>query len=310
MKRTNHSLAVLALWCVVVPLKGQFIERVGKQKDPSVCNPADYQSLDAALQLSDEFNGEAGNAAGKKKSPLLAGALSIALPGAGQYYTESYWEAAAFVAAEAALWIAYAVKTKAADQQTDEYQRYADEHFSVVRYAYWMRDNYSSFYDASAVPDNASADVAQPWNHIDWGILNQVEDRIGQASTAAKPTGFSHRLPARPEQQYFELIGKYPQFGGGWDDAGYFLSGDVISDNVSARFLLYRQMRGDANALYNFATGASFVLLANHVLSAVHAAWSASRWNHSVEAHAHLRALALPSSNVVYAPEITITARF
>ena len=38
-----------------------------------------------------------------RKSPVLAGLLSAAVPGAGQFYNEDYWKAAIFVALEGAL---------------------------------------------------------------------------------------------------------------------------------------------------------------------------------------------------------------
>jgi hypothetical protein len=238
----------------------------------------------------------------EKKSPMLAGVLSIALPGAGQYYAKSYWAAAGFFAAEAFLWIAYAVKTGEADKKTEEFQRFADDHFSVVRYARWIENNatYYSLTNVSGMYDLTKGSA--PWEQIDWGRLNEVEAQIGLVAGS----GFSHRLPVRPEQQYFELIGKYPQFGGGWDDAGSFGPADVVSDRVSAKFLAYRQMRGDANSLYNFATGTSFIIVANHVLGALHAAWSTSRWNRSIEATVHLKRISFLSESVEYVPYVSV----
>src|SRR3990172_2273977 len=43
-------------------------------------------------------------AEGSKKSRVLAGVMSLVLPGAGEYYTESYWRAGGFALAEAGLW--------------------------------------------------------------------------------------------------------------------------------------------------------------------------------------------------------------
>ena len=47
------------------------------------------------------------------KSPWLAGGLSIVLPGAGEFYAESYWKSAAFFVAEVVLWtVAYSYDKK------------------------------------------------------------------------------------------------------------------------------------------------------------------------------------------------------
>ena len=242
----------------------------------------------------------------EKKSPLLAGALSLAVPGAGQYYAESTWEAVGFAAAEAVMWIAYAVKTKEADQKTDEFQRYADQHYSVVAYAKWIEQYVSEINpgtNTAGMYDETRSSL--PWEQINWGRLNAVEEELG----AAVGKGFSHRLPARPEQQYFELIGKYPQYGGGWDDAAGFTPPNVVTDEVSQRFLLYRSMRGDANALYNYATGVSFALLANHVFSALHAAWSTARWNRAVQVSVHTHSFNDGTASPTVVTQLVFTVR-
>ena len=79
------------------------------------------------------FQQDAPDASGaSRKSPWLAGGLSLVLPGAGEFYAESYLKSAVFLAAEAALWVlAYSYDRKA-DRQTDFFQNYANAHWSVV----------------------------------------------------------------------------------------------------------------------------------------------------------------------------------
>jgi hypothetical protein len=77
------------------------------------------------------------------------------------------------------------------------------------------------------------------------------------------------------DQQYFELIGKYPQYNPGWDDGG----GPVSETNISSHFKSYSLMRGYANDLYSKARTALVVVVINHILSATDAAWSATRYN-------------------------------
>jgi len=40
-----------------------------------------------------------------RKSPWLAAGMSVLVPGAGEFYTESYWKSAAFFAVEVAAWV-------------------------------------------------------------------------------------------------------------------------------------------------------------------------------------------------------------
>lgn len=242
----------------------------------------------------------------QKKSPLLAGLISVVLPGAGEYYTESYWRAGGFLAAEIALWVVYAAYTSKGNNQTDFFQNYADEHWSVVLYAQWI-EKYAGQLNPGV---NGSGVVTgsgsqPPWERVDWAKLNAVEEQIGKKSG----NGFTHRLPRRPEQQYYELIGKYPQFAAGWDDAN-ITPADIIANNVSARFLEYAEMRGKANDFFNIASTSASVIVANHILSALDAAWSATQFNQQLKLEAHLKPTVRPYGFVEFVPTATATITF
>lgn len=238
-----------------------------------------------------------------RKSPLNAAIFSAILPGSGQLYTESYLEGVGFVAAEVGLWVVYSAYNSKGDKRTNEFQDFADVHWSVVRYAQWIEQlnpgaNCSGMY-------NSNPNIP-PWERIDWDKLNTCEEQIAQQGG----NGFTHRLPRRPEQQYYELIGKYPQYGGGWDDASTFTPSDILKRNLSERFLLYSQMRGDANDLYRIASTASYFLIANHVLSALEAAWSAARFNSRLKAEAHLVPREWRAGLVEFVPTVRIEVEF
>jgi hypothetical protein len=126
---------------------------------------------------------------------------------------------------------------------------------------------------------------------VDWGELNRLERAIG--------TFFSHTLPPYGEQQYFELIGKYPQFNQGWDDAPANFD---YGDPLTPRFRYYSVERGKANDHYATATTFVTIALVNHALSAVDAAWSAAGFNH---AHAEASLRTMPGGGLV--PTVTLT---
>jgi hypothetical protein len=212
-----------------------------------------------------------------KKSPWLAAGLSILVPGAGEFYAESYWKSAAFLAIEVAAWaVAYSYDKKG-DRQTDMFQNFANGHWSVNRYAQWTLDN------ATTINSNLSAeDLAQYTNPtsgvivngvVNWAKLNKLESALGN--------WYSHNLPAYGEQQYYELIGKYEQFYQGWDDVNQALPGyyDVAKANLSTRFLWYAGERGKANDYYTKASTFVAIAIVNHVISAIDAAWSAGSYN-------------------------------
>ncbi len=225
-----------------------------------------------------------GAVAGEKSSWLAAG-LSIAVPGAGEFYAESYWKSAAFFAVEVAAWaFAYAYDHKG-DRQTDFFQNYANAHWSVVQYAQWTATQVQQAgLDASSyhlfIPGTSGQ---PPWDQVNWSELNRMERDF---SLTGPGSYYSHSLPTYGSQQYFELIGKYEQFSQGWDDANLGLPADyaTIKANLSARFFYYSGQRGLANTYYTRASTAVAVAIINHVLSAIDAAWTAGLYNKRVRA--------------------------
>jgi hypothetical protein len=210
------------------------------------------------------------------KSPWLAAGLSLLIPGAGEFYAESYWNAALFLAVDvAALALAY-TSDKRGNRQTDSFQAYANENWSVVQYAQYTQDHLvqvGKTYDWRVPGTEGMDPFDHPWTQVNWSEINRMEREIAGY--------YSHTLPAYNEQQYYELIGKYPQFGQGWRDANLGVGSDYesIKNNLSPMFLYYSGERGTANDSYAAATTWVTVAIINHILSAVDAAWSAGLYN-------------------------------
>ena len=195
-----------------------------------------------------------------KKSPVLSGVLSALIPGAGQIYNEDYWIAAAFVAVEAALVTTAIVYDNKGDDQTEYFQKYADDYtnpdhnWNVVKYAEYLDP------EGDDIEIDYETPGLQPWERIkDWSQLNAAE------------TG-SHHLAPHGEQQYYEMIGKYHQFAPGWNDNPGTLE-------PSPNFLYYSGLRGQANDYYNTASTAIVGIYINHLLAAAEAVWGANRFN-------------------------------
>jgi hypothetical protein len=213
---------------------------------------------------------------GSRKSPWLAGGLSLVLPGTGEIYAESYLKSAVFLAAEAVLWaLAYKYDQKG-NHQTDFFQNYANAHWSVVSYAQ---------YAMSLAPPGGNYQVIipgtqgyPPWMRVNWAELNRMESAI-----ALTPAGqyYSHQLPQYNTQQYYELIGKYPQFNQGWDDHPPSFN---YGNQLSAELLWYSGQRGQANTYYTTASTYVAIVLLNHVVSTVDAVLSAGSYNRGLHA--------------------------
>lgn len=212
----------------------------------------------------------------QKKSVWLALGLSAVLPGAGEFYSESYIKSAAFIAVEAAAITLGLIYNKKGNDQTDFFQNYADQHWSVDRYASWTVKHATSI-NGSVDPSKYNVFVN---GKVDWSELNRLEGDLG--------TYYSHRLPKYGEQQYFELIGKYPQFNVGWDDFGDVNTPYVYGDPLTQRFLYYAEERGKANNFYNVAAKAVLVVVVNHIVSALDAAWTTHNFNKNLDLHASI----------------------
>ncbi len=235
-----------------------------------------------------------------KKSPFLAGAMSLVVPGAGDIYSENYIMGGVFLIAEAVGWYFNIQQNKKGDDQTAFYKGYADTHWSAVKYAEWLNAYATKFEggaNAPQIPINPDASL-MPWERVDWGVLNQVELMI--------PV-FSHRLPAYGAQQYYELIGKYHQYSYGWDDKTTTSDGWSDYRTISRNFEYYSGERGKANDFYNTATTVANLIVVNHILAAANAAWSAARFNKHVDMHAHMEFLNIGNSRIEAVPTATFS---
>ncbi len=200
-----------------------------------------------------------------KKSPMLAGLLSLLVPGAGEIYSEDYLKAGIFLALEAAVLTTAVIYDNKGDRKTNEFQDYADAYknpdhnWSAVRYAEWL-NQYEITDETKKITINPDENLP-PWERVNWKQLNAAE------------TG--HALPPHGEQQYYELIGKYHQYSSGWND----FTGGGNKNQVSPNLLFYSAMRGDANDFYSVASTAVVGIYVNHFLSALDAVWSSLQYN-------------------------------
>jgi hypothetical protein len=193
-----------------------------------------------------------------RKSPMLAGLFSLLVPGAGEIYAGEYLKAAIFIVAEAAFITTAVIYDRKGDNKTDEFEGYADQEWSVVKYAEWLNEYRQGNITISEDPN------LKPWERVNWDQLNAAE------------ASFSHKLPRYGDQQYYELIGKYPQYSPGWRE---FDPADGDYHNVPPQFMFYSGMRGKANDYYNVASKAVIGIYINHFLSVLDAIWSTAQYN-------------------------------
>ena len=243
----------------------------------------------------------------KLKSPLLGGAMSLLIPGAGQLYSDRYLKSGIFFAVEVAALTAAIVYNNKGNSKTSEFQAYANQHWSAVDYAIWINQNGANYevpgttYPTITINPNTSL---PSWQRVDFNQINDWE-------SLPHKVGFSHELPVYNTQQYYELIGKYSQFKYGWDtyvgpdgtrygDDGYTLT------YIPQQMLDYAHNRGKANDYYYTAGLATILVVTNHVISALDAAWSTSNYNKEVTSSMGMRFQDVGGGEVALVTELTV----
>lgn len=230
-----------------------------------------------------------------KKSIGKGVMFSLVIPGAGQLYSGSWLRALPWLAIEAVGWTLFSSNHSKGSDKTTEFEAFAGtkenpNNFNVN--AYLMRE-----YQVALNPNYNSTvydGQIEDWKSESW------EERQNFL-----PPPYGHDVLTGDIQQYFEMIGKYyEQFGYGWRDThpgtvnydtdfesdvwdnpgeGFTDDRNTIGfDGSSANFFKYRDMRGEANDLLDKGNTMMELVLVNHVLSALDAAFAIRSHNKKV----------------------------
>jgi hypothetical protein len=239
-----------------------------------------FDSKLAFEQTYQSSNDEQNLITADKRTPLLAAGLSFVLPGAGQFYNDEIWKSAIFIAVEAAAIFTAASYDKKGDDRTSEFEAFANSHWDAARYAKWTITNLNSLNSGLNPSDYNNLFSDAEMTRVNWLVLNRLEGDIGDY--------YSHRLAPFDDQQYYEMIGKYSQFNPGWDDFGDENTAFSYGEPVTQKFSYYSGVRAEANDFYTVSKTAVIIVVTNHVLSALEAAWSSHRYNKSLELNVSL----------------------
>ena len=225
----------------------------------------------------------------QKKSVGRAALYSAVLPGAGQYYNGSVWKTILFAGIEVAAWTAYFVYDSKGDQSDADMRSFADMNWSEHKYWSWLFDKAQKQGDID-LPTNTLTNI-DPETGIEYplesGIVFLVEydqDVINSLRFLEEEFNHTHKLPETKTQQYYEMIYKYlTQFGNAWDDADFYTTYYGNTNTLTPQMFTYRDMRNQTNEYFDNATAAINVILINHLLSALEAAWSARVYNKDLD---------------------------
>jgi hypothetical protein len=202
------------------------------------------------------------------KSPLKAFAMSLVIPGTGQFYNGSKIKAGTFLAADVLLWGGYLMYHGKGSDQEDKYRKFADDNYTASRYFTWFE----------SIGDTAR----QAFSHQIYPDPNDPEGVVRN-------------------HEYYENIGKYDQFQPGWNDyetdGGGIpppLPGEDRDYRATALRTQYLDMRRQANDYFSNASTMAMISIANHLISAFDAAIGAKKFNRGTRQYS----LQLKSKNI------------
>jgi hypothetical protein len=212
---------------------------------PTYRNPADVPT--PSLRASDSaydfglihgaFDDSEAPQSPKKKSylPVL---YSFLIPGAGEMVLGYPYRGAALMAAEVVAWSGYYYYRDQGLQGREDYEAYADAH--------WSRDRFIQQHAATEDMIN-NAGYTPP-------VTLEELDAYGRTTWAGWPPYHTYHAKAEEKQNYYENLGKYDWFISGWDDWDL-----ATKPTDTANRTHYRGMRNESND--NLDTADPFIIL-------------------------------------------------
>lgn len=212
-------------------------------------------------------------------SPGVGWASSLILPGSAQLVDQQWVRGGLYLGLEVAVWAIFASNESAARKGERAYERFANQQWSVVKYAQWIID----YHEAHGLSNpylsdlqqqvnglQPSYDIQTDWAQVPIGTLRNVErNTLYVYGTQRGSNNFSHVMPDYGSQQYYELVSKYYQYGPGWAD---FDPTDVYlpwnGTEMSPNFYEGRDKAQAFNDHYRTASSMLSLVIMNHVISA------------------------------------------
>ena len=220
--------------------------------------------------------------------PLL---LSLVVPGLGQVYNkEPLWKPSVFIATEIVSITSIMYANKKADEIRMDYQKFADENWNVKDW--WnftqsgpevIENNGLYFTDNKLKAMRDYVGTHHLTIHLKGDLVNLFNTEFLTSDSLSILSGYldSDDLSMVKDRHYYENIGKYDQFVGGWSDVStswYWEEKDVgDSTEIVIKTPMkqsYLDDRYKSNQWLTFAKFSISAMMFNHVISGLEAVWA------------------------------------
>ncbi len=215
------------------------------------------------------------------KSIPRAVVFSALVPGAGQAYVGSFWKSALFLTVEVAAWAVFFKYNQLGKDKDREFKAFADQYWSEYRYWSYVYYRLKTGNTPADLPEfNTYTVEGKDWVLIDENQYETAREVLRRYEDTRYLQNFTHRLPETKTQQYYEMIGKYPeQFGNAWEDASFNVFYNGYEGIITPLNDKYMAMRDMSNHFYDIAGYGAMVSLLNHVIAAFDAGFGAKKHN-------------------------------
>ncbi len=264
--------------------------------------------------------GEDSSEAVKPKSSRKAFFLSLLLPGLGEYYAGSN-RGFIFLGVEALAWWVYSSYTGKGNDIEDEFQKFADSNWRYnagsgeYSYVEWFADK---------LRDKGLSDEKLPRAYGDLAGTAIMDSLTGALMDKGELL-VSHTLPSTKTQQYYEMIGKYPQFVYGWKDIAANNASLVDSlgnskgnydENIrniaSPMREHYETLRDDSNHNLKIGQNGVNLMIINRIVSAIDAARLAYHHNKGLESELSMIRINIIQKQIIdhQVPMLVVSKKF
>ena len=217
--------------------------------------------------------------------PLI---MSLILPGTGQYYNKSpMWKTLSFMGVEITSLILWKSFKDKAETLKDDYEEYADTHWSLNN---WINNRFNPTlvqHEFVSWTNFPALNKLTGTHHLNISITGDLANDLNLTYVSSDSLEIhpdwleSGDIQVSRDRHFYENIGKYDQFLGGWSDANsewYWEEKDVgDSTEIIIKTPLkadYIEQRYRSNQMLNMAKYSITVIMFNHVFSGIESVWS------------------------------------
>lgn len=212
--------------------------------------------------------------------PML---YSLIVPGLGQYVNKDpVWKSAMFAGMEVASMIGWRYWSEQADDIRIKYELFGDDHWTLQN---WVENTQINPVQGLIQYSDYKLDGTHHLDlHLSGSLADQYGEYVSSDSLVAHPEWiFSEEINVLQDQHFYENIGKYDQFVGGWDDIEDWRAVEKTVEDTIETILMtpnkehYNNERARSNNLLKLANYAVTAVMFNHVISGLEAVFSNQR---------------------------------